>query len=1535
MLLSAHARNFLVRAAVLAFVCLLASSLSAQVAWEGWFTGIAQVADAKRLAYSYNRPLLVIAGGADCDHCNKFENLVLHTPAFQNYVDANKIVVFECRDSKELNGALHNLYSKKCGMTPSYPFIYIFKVNDGADLATSDSTSLHDKQVTLLDAGASKPNRYSGFNYLSNIKINHVQIETELAWTPETFISVFQTFFPNQFWANTTPPAVPTHTGFENAHDFGRIPNMDNPQPNSKEWIMYSGAKVLDSAATQNWFKFVGDLGKRYVFSAKDITNNNPEVEITFELFGSEWNNGLLAPLEDAYKTITALGFDALDRGVQIDMPIGTATNKTYFVRLSHAAGDVSKMTYTLKAHEAQRAPAAGTPTNPHWNGARPGKWTMDRAAAEEAAKAAGKPVIYLFSGLLWCPHCVCLEHKILQAPEFKAATADAYLVALDNRDRYGNGPSPLRDNTANGYLKTNNISVVAAEAKLVDNIAAQDALALPGADPWGPDKAWKKIGYPTLVYCVPAAAPTRATLNGLTSVGRIAGDYDIASVIAKLDDLALMAAAGFVEDNNCASLTTQMLKDGDLQNSRIGGRLITADWWRFTVPAGKAATITATGVAAPAGAAISLAVYAADGVTLLKTATSPATDPVRLVFAPAGNAEDTEYLLQVTASDTTASFLYELELDITAKSYVLAMADQESRVSSKAAEVKLRLNIETVNAHAKPLTFKCRLRRAGDTGAPWREMTIAHDDKATPYTFSMALPDGTYPDGESTELVAEIIESGDNSCQIDPEQSTTTVNVLGYAAFNYPADATFTLYRNIALAPGSLSFPVIGDPEGEPIAYNLDGIPLGLELRDFTSDPDNQRVEIIGTPEGEANAQYKLLLVLLQSQQYIDLTFNIEDLPQVSNAFAGYLVEDNDVTAAQAMRGDIKIDNDLDGLTGIILVRVATQDAEAPSFFEFAAWSNYSPDLGALNLIGLASTTQDGSALSLQISQDGTCTGAYTSPLGNSFAIRASAVTKVPGQYAGYYTVALRHWLDNGTYSCQGWLQVWVDDAGCVTYQGELIDGATFGPKDTYVTPGKITASNKSGMPDGEMAFFLPLGWSAEQNSYIGRLAGQLAIVAKAEREATAGDNVNDAWVLASGGNSAWEKAADDLVLIDPCGTTFDSTRSVTEQVDPDFEQPYFYISVQPTPPETAFAPGSVLPNCVKLEENRDALALLVATNGILSAELSALTYDAHQGTFTGRINVLKTADGSANGELARTECPIRGILTPITKNCCGQTPNLADGHGYFTLDGATCLVTIFNQAPGKTAPPAIDAWTHGDHAGTRIASDVTCYISDSDNNTVQLSVPPNAQILCRQVATGEIFLHSAAGADVLILDSLPALRHEFTAIEDGKAESDKATLRLYRQNDSLVTFKFLPEGAPGEGLARLRRGWNLIGIPQNFRTGHDVSKEIAIAALNVSAGVALFTYDQDKAAYITAETLTAGKAYWMYVGNDTENFTLPGVLLLEEDYAKESLVDDAWQFIADPGDEAQGAHWFWVNGRFTIEPPEQPAWQGVWFYK
>ena len=165
--------------------------------------------------------------------------------------------------------------------------------------------------------------------------------------------------------------------------------------------------------------------------------------------------------------------------------------------------------------------------------------------------------------------------------------------------------------------------------------------------------------------------------------------------------------------------------------------------------------------------------------------------------------------------------------------------------------------------------------------------------------------------------------------------------------------------------------------------------------------------------------------------------------------------------------------------------------------------------------------------------------------------------------------------------------------------------------------------------------------------------------------------------------------------------------------------------------------------------------------------------------------------------------------------------------------------------------------------------------------------------------------------------------------------AESDKATLRLYRQNDSLVTFKFLPEGAPGEGLARLRRGWNLIGIPQNFRTGHDVSREIAIAALNVSAGVALFTYDQDKAAYITAETLTAGKAYWMYVGNDTENFTLPGVLLLEEDYAKESLVDDAWQFIADPGDEAQGAHWFWVNGRFTIEPPEQPAWQGVWFYK
>ena len=143
----------------------------------------------------------------------------------------------------------------------------------------------------------------------------------------------------------------------------------------------------------------------------------------------------------------------------------------------------------------------------------------------------------------------------------------------------------------------------------------------------------------------------------------------------------------------------------------------------------------------------------------------------------------------------------------------------------------------------------------------------------------------------------------------------------------------------------------------------------------------------------------------MLMPLQYIDLTLILKIFP--SSKGLCYLVEAyGDATEAKDIRGDIKIDNELDGPADRLMVRVATQDTIAPILFKFTAWCSFSPGSpgkqGSVTLTGKA--TYDDSTLELQVClDDGTCTGTYTSPLGNSFAIHAKAVTEEQGQYTGY----------------------------------------------------------------------------------------------------------------------------------------------------------------------------------------------------------------------------------------------------------------------------------------------------------------------------------------------------------------------------------------------------------------------------------------------------------------------------------------------------------------------------------------------------
>ena len=65
--------------------------------------------------------------------------------------------------------------------------------------------------------------------------------------------------------------------------------------------------------------------------------------------------------------------------------------------------------------------------------GAMPGVWTQDYAAATNAAKTSGKPVMLNFTGSDWCGWCMLMDRQVFSQQEWKDwAEGKIYLVKLD-----------------------------------------------------------------------------------------------------------------------------------------------------------------------------------------------------------------------------------------------------------------------------------------------------------------------------------------------------------------------------------------------------------------------------------------------------------------------------------------------------------------------------------------------------------------------------------------------------------------------------------------------------------------------------------------------------------------------------------------------------------------------------------------------------------------------------------------------------------------------------------------------------------------------------------------------------------------------------------------------------------------------------------------------------------------------------------------------------------------------------------------------
>jgi len=66
------------------------------------------------------------------------------------------------------------------------------------------------------------------------------------------------------------------------------------------------------------------------------------------------------------------------------------------------------------------------------------GDWLTDHDEALEAARESGRPVLTVFTGSDWCPHCVTLEKNVLESAEFRAWAEERVVLLMIDMPKSG-----------------------------------------------------------------------------------------------------------------------------------------------------------------------------------------------------------------------------------------------------------------------------------------------------------------------------------------------------------------------------------------------------------------------------------------------------------------------------------------------------------------------------------------------------------------------------------------------------------------------------------------------------------------------------------------------------------------------------------------------------------------------------------------------------------------------------------------------------------------------------------------------------------------------------------------------------------------------------------------------------------------------------------------------------------------------------------------------------------------------------------------
>ncbi len=965
--------------------------------------------DAKRQAFTEDRPLLICVGNKTCPHCANAWSRVLGTAEFAAEADARRLVLLEVYSADNASDFKFSTYSAAKGDpveergASSLPYFALVRVKSSFQPnAVFDRTN-----VTLL--GIWPCNDDNG--------------NLTLDWMTSRLDKYLAADSMQRLTFVTGPDMLPTAVGADGVDIY-----------QNSAWNASTPASL--NYTRELHFKFDGLAGRRHFFAVTGFPERD-DFQLTLAIYNEKGTTCL--------KSTTGTGFTPLDRGFYFD----PEEDGTYqFVISRDGAETESGLDFTLRNHIAhpQTADNLGTISNPFWSGCENGKWTMDL----QAARRTGRPYLVYFTGLCWCPYCIALDNMAFSSDVFQDAVKDYPLVCLDARRRGEiTGPSLLY---TEGYQQTIRDAVPGLDdeqlaALIEEKLAANQLIQYANLTPGG-----TRIGYPTLIVCRP---------NGddgmkLDMVGRASSftTYPVTQDFAERAAAYVNAMTTLLqeedgEESNNFSATCPdagtLSAGGTLELSGYLGSCDLSDWSAITLEDELDLAVT---IAVPDNAdgrnpdaALIITLADENGATLV-TATGTIAAPPALEYR--GTAGQRLLALATTAVQQDKLVPYTLTMDATCDFPPYDICFPDTLFFSRACDSQFTIPVQWTRCEDtdRPARFTVTCENP-DTLLETIQATasVPAGDSSGIATLTFAVkPDTSSRQARAYRLT---LASDDGSCRINGE-SEARARIVFYPQF---LELTTGGTKKIDVVQGipvsDLRFALInGTTDTTSFSLTSGKLPKGLTAK--LTEPDENHIQYLqftGTPSSTAQSSSATITLYAGTRQGSKHTFSftvasLESLNRfgLTNLFGGTLTAPDGTITSFAL----SLDSSRHLTATISDGRVFT----AP---------NWTLDKSS-NLVATL-TDDNGQSLQLSLSPNGVGTGELSN--GQETASAAFAPAADTAQYAGRYNISIQ----TNDYPAWGFASFTIDGQGFVSLDGTMPDGSTLAAT-SVLTGGATSAS-------------------------------------------------------------------------------------------------------------------------------------------------------------------------------------------------------------------------------------------------------------------------------------------------------------------------------------------------------------------------------------------------------------------------------------------------------------------------------------------